>query len=113
MNDPRQGEGPRIDLGRYAGTYGGYTEKRMTKLEAWTAWAEKAMGGNQDPTFTLEKSALGNAFSCGYDAGRKSAADWILSGVDLAGLAGSPEYQRYTVELLHGLAAAIRGDATK
>ena len=47
----------------------------MTKLEAWTAWAEKAMGGNQDPTFTLEKSSLGNAFSCGYDAGMEAARE--------------------------------------
>lgn len=45
----------------------------MNKPEAWTAWAEKAMGGNQDPMFTLEKSALGNAFSCGYDAGMEAA----------------------------------------
>ena len=57
----------------------------MTKLEAWTAWAEKAMGGNQDPTFTLEQSSLGNAFSCGYDAGvaeiRKQWAEFV-NGVD-------------------------------
>ena len=47
----------------------------MTKLEAWAAWAEKAMGGNQDPMFTLEKSSLGNAFSCGYDAGMEAARE--------------------------------------
>ena len=50
----------------------------MTKLEAWAAWAEKAMGGAQDPTFTLEKSALGNAFSSGYDAGMEAARQQII-----------------------------------
>jgi hypothetical protein len=39
---------------------------------------------------------------------REACADFLERGVDLSGLAGLPEWQRFTVELLLGCAAAIR-----
>ena len=39
---------------------------------------------------------------------REACAEWLESGIDLAGLAGLPEMQRFTVGLLLGCAHAIR-----
>jgi hypothetical protein len=46
-------------------------------------------------------------------AEREACAEWLESGLDLAGLAGLPELQQFTVGLLLGCAHAIRarGDA--
>lgn len=42
------------------------------------------------------------------EAEREARAEWLERGVDLAGLAGAPEMQRFTAELLIGCAKAIR-----
>jgi hypothetical protein len=46
-------------------------------------------------------------------AEREACAKFLEHGVDMAGLAGDPVMQKYTVELLLGCAAAIRARKEK
>lgn len=78
---------------------------RMAR-EAWGEGKEYCFTG---PEYWHEVEDMFQHFATLVAAAeREECANFLERGVDMAGLAGEPVMQKYTVELLLGCAAAIR-----
>lgn len=82
----------------------------ITRIERIVRRAEAAEG---DRIANEAKQIIKRAEARGAVAEREACAAWLERGVDLAGLAGAPEMQRFTGELLLGCAKAIRARGEK